>query len=572
MINTLVSHNTHIASSEKANRAAQYVRMSTDRQEYSTANQIDANATYAAQHGLTIVRTYEDEGRSVLRIHGRQGLKDLIADVVLGRADFDRILVYDVSRWGRFQDADESAHYEFICKQAGVRVEYCGEEFKNDGSDMSAVMKYLKRVYAGQYSRDLSNKVFAGQCRLVKLGFRQRGPPGFGLRRQLIDETGNPRGLLAHGERKYLQTDRVLLLPGPEHELAIVREAFHQCVVEQKTDTQIARALNQEGIKNRLGHTWTSQAVRYLLRNENYIGTLVYNRKTCRSGSPQRNNAPATWIRVPGVFPPIVDPDLFRRAQQIKKQRRLNLSNREMLARLESLSREKGRLSAGIIDEAEDLPNNSTYIKHFGSLNKAYELITYSPKCKFHPVDSSVVLNTHVAKFASEMISAIELRGESASFDTVRRVLTVNGKLTISVYIARCLRAEAGWLRWAVRRRINLDSKWIVALRLDLARAKVLDYLLLPVAGFPKGIVEFSYEHPARLEACRFQTIHALVPAIWQRPRIVFAPGRPRKVTETASLIRQIPKAVQAVSAKPRRPKRSRTRSRSKGASGRARH
>ena len=59
-----------------------------------------------------------------LRIDGRQGLKDLIADVVLGRADFDHILVYDVSRWGRFQDADESAHYEFICKQAGVRVEY----------------------------------------------------------------------------------------------------------------------------------------------------------------------------------------------------------------------------------------------------------------------------------------------------------------------------------------------------------------------------------------------------------------------------------------------------------------
>ena len=177
-------------------RAAQYVRMSTDYQRYSTANQIDAIAAYAAEHNLSIVRTYQDEGRSGLRIDGRQGLKDLIADVVLGRADFERILVYDVSRWGRFQDADESAHYEFICRQAGIHVEYCGEEFKNDGSDMSAMMKYLKRIAAGQYSRDLSSKVFAAACRMVKMGFRLGGPPGYGLRRLLVDEHRAPKEIL----------------------------------------------------------------------------------------------------------------------------------------------------------------------------------------------------------------------------------------------------------------------------------------------------------------------------------------------------------------------------------------
>jgi DNA invertase Pin-like site-specific DNA recombinase len=521
---------TNLANGETAGRAAQYVRMSTDYQQYSTANQIDAIAAYAAQHGLTIVRTYEDEGRSGLRIHGRQGLKDLIADVVLGRADFECILVFDISRWGRFQDADESVHYEFICRQAGVRVEYCAEEFKNDGSDMSAVMKYLKRIAAGQFSRDLSNKVFAGQCRLVKMGFRQGGPPGYGLRRQLIDDHGVPKGWLVHGQRKHLQSDRVLLLPGPQHELEIVREAFRQCVVEKQTDTQIARALNQEGIKNRLGHAWTAHAVRYLLGNENYIGTLVYNRKTCRLHAPVRNNSPTTWIRVPGALPPIVDPDLFWRAQQIKKRRRVNLSNREMLARLEALYREKGRLSAGIIDEAEDVPHSTTYILHFGSLNNAYKLIKHNPACKFHPVDGSVVLNTHVASFAAGMISAMERTGGTASFDTARRILTINGKLTVSVYIARCLRAEAGWLRWTVRRRMHLDSDWIVALRMDLKRTNVLDYLLMPVTGFPKGMVEFSYEHPTRLAACRFETIDELVPALWKKPRILFAPGRPRKM------------------------------------------
>jgi Resolvase, N terminal domain len=85
-------------------RAAQYVRMSTDQQKYSTQNQAEAIAAFAAGRGLTVVRTYADEGRSGLDIDRREALQNLIDDVRTGRADFKFILVYDVSRWGRFQD------------------------------------------------------------------------------------------------------------------------------------------------------------------------------------------------------------------------------------------------------------------------------------------------------------------------------------------------------------------------------------------------------------------------------------------------------------------------------------
>ena len=102
-------------------RAAQYVRMSTEHQQYSTENQADAIRQYAERRGFEIVRTYADEGKSGLRLEGRDALKQLIADVQNGAADFTAILVYDVSRWGRFQDADESAYYEYICKRAGIR-------------------------------------------------------------------------------------------------------------------------------------------------------------------------------------------------------------------------------------------------------------------------------------------------------------------------------------------------------------------------------------------------------------------------------------------------------------------
>lgn len=71
-------------------------------------------------------------------------------------ADFNFILVYDVSRWGRFQDADESAYYEYICKRAGINVAYCAEQFENDGSPVSTIVKGVKRAMAGEYSRELS--------------------------------------------------------------------------------------------------------------------------------------------------------------------------------------------------------------------------------------------------------------------------------------------------------------------------------------------------------------------------------------------------------------------------------
>src|SRR6185436_18360620 len=116
------------------------------------------------------------------------------ADVEAGEADFTTILVYDVSRWGRFQDADESAYYEYICKRAGISVHYCAEQFDNYGSPLSTIVKGVKRAMAGEYSRELSTKVFAGQCRLIELGFRQGGPPGFGLRRCLIDQSGALQG------------------------------------------------------------------------------------------------------------------------------------------------------------------------------------------------------------------------------------------------------------------------------------------------------------------------------------------------------------------------------------------
>jgi DNA invertase Pin-like site-specific DNA recombinase len=100
----------------------------------------------------------------------RVGLKKLISDIQSGHPPFNVILVYDVSRWGRFQDTDESAHYEFLCKSNGVTIRYCAEQFDNDGALVNNVIKNMKRAMAGEYSRDLSARVSRGHHKLARLG------------------------------------------------------------------------------------------------------------------------------------------------------------------------------------------------------------------------------------------------------------------------------------------------------------------------------------------------------------------------------------------------------------------
>jgi DNA invertase Pin-like site-specific DNA recombinase len=140
----------------RANCAAQYVRMSTEHQRYSTENQSETIRRYAEARGFKIVRTYADDGKTGLNLEGRKGLRALLRDIEAGENDFSSVLVYDVSRWGRFLDADESAYYEFVCRRANVSVHYCAEQFENDGSMSTAVLKTVKRVMAGEYSRELS--------------------------------------------------------------------------------------------------------------------------------------------------------------------------------------------------------------------------------------------------------------------------------------------------------------------------------------------------------------------------------------------------------------------------------
>src|SRR5271170_37232 len=223
--------------------AAQYLRMSTEHQQYSLENQSTAILNYAESHGFRVVRTYSDSAKRGLVLRHRKGLQQLLKDVVSETPDYKVILVYDVSRWGRFQDTDESAHYEFLCKSAGVPVHYCAESFANDGSLPSLIMKSLKRMMAGEYSRELSVKVYEGSRHISQLGFKVGGTAGYGLRRMLVSGGRVHKQELTRGQCKSIKDDRVILVPGPKEEIDCVREIFRMYTEEQRLPIAIAREL-----------------------------------------------------------------------------------------------------------------------------------------------------------------------------------------------------------------------------------------------------------------------------------------------------------------------------------------
>jgi DNA invertase Pin-like site-specific DNA recombinase len=245
--------------------AAQYVRMSTDHQQYSLDNQTDAIAHYALEHNFEVVKTYSDPAKSGLRLKNRAALKQLLKDVVGGQKEFRAVLVYDVSRWGRFQDHDEAAHYEYLCKSAGVPIHYCAELFSDHEGALAWILKALKRTMAGEYSRELSVKVRTGQLRLAKLGYKLGGRAPYGLRRQLLNKDGNPKQLLEFGERKSLVEERVTFVPGPREEISIIRRIFREFADERRSVNEIAAHLNEQGIPYVLGARWKGNTLRIML-------------------------------------------------------------------------------------------------------------------------------------------------------------------------------------------------------------------------------------------------------------------------------------------------------------------
>lgn len=486
--------------------AAEYVRMSTEHQQYSADNQTEVIRRYAEQRGFEIVKSYGDEGKSGLTVGGRPALQRLLNDADRGQTDFRALLVYDVSRLGRWQDTDEAASHELRLRQAGIKVHYCAEQFENDGSIGSSIIKTVKRAMAGEYSRELSVKTFAGQANLIRLGFRQGGAAGFGLRRLLVDQNGNAKTELERRQQKSIATDRVVLVPGPESEVKVVNEIFRM-FVGGVTEAEIAKQLNSRRVVTDLGHPWTRGTVHQLLTNEKYVGNNVWARTSFKLKERHLINPPDTWIRADGAFARIVDKGLFDEAQTLIAARMQHLSDDAMLEILRSIFERNGTLSGLIIDEIDGAPSSTAYRSRFGGLLRAYALVGFSPDRDYRYLEINRKLRALHPNIVNEVLTGARAAGGTILQNPMTDILSINGEFTASVVVVRCLRTPSGSLRWKLRLDSALRPHVTIAVRMNETNELPYDYYILPIFDMKSATFRLCEHNGLSLDAYRFDSL-----------------------------------------------------------------
>jgi len=461
--------------------AAQYLRMSTHHQQYSLENQADAISRYAMLNGFQIVKTYSDAAKSGLCLKNRAGLKQLLKDVVDARPSFRTILVYDVSRWGRFQDMDEAAHYEFLCKSAGIPVHYCAETFSADTDLPNVIMKVFKRTMAAEFSRELGVKVLQGQKRLAALGFKQGSMPGYGLRRLLVSRDRRPKQILASGQRKSIASDHVIIIPGPVHEIEVVGEIYRMFISRHLSFCAIARELNDRGVDYLENRRWDHQAVRSILTNPKYAGIHVFGKTSLRLATHFRRIPQSEWVVTPGASPAIIDQATFAKAQAVFESRTSNKSDEELLANLRTLLRCKGMLSLCLIKECQEMASPSTYRVRFGGLQRAYELIGYDLPGQRSAIDlrrrTQAVRNDLIHTIAQMFPDDLSIVRREGMW---RSTLRLREGISISVIISRSMRVWKQTVRWRIEPVPRECGYPTLLARMDKENKFVMDLYLLP--------------------------------------------------------------------------------------------
>lgn len=429
--------------------AVQYVRASTERQQYSIEYQCKVISRYAAENGFEIFKTFSDEARSGLDLKGRPALCQLLAEVTSRQATYQAILVFDVSRFGRFQDTDEAAHYEYVCKSAGIPIHYCAEPFSSVGGISDSLLKTLKRFMAGEFSRDLSDRASGGINNIVERGFKYGSVPGYGLRRMLVAPDGRRKQLLAPGELKNISSDRVIFVPGPADEIAVVRDIYRQFVNEKKRMTQIVRRLNEKQVPWTAGRRWTAGVVKRILSHPKYVGTLIFNQTDKKLHRRQRRTPKSKWIVIPQAFEGLVDPKIFAAAQKRFASITCRKSDEQLLDDLRRLLAQNGTLNSTLLRQTRvrkslGLACATTYFSRLGSFSNACQLLAYDPST-LAKVQAQTV--AHRRKLVQDLFSCFP--DEILAMKGKTTCVLLQGGIKVLIRICRSFRIKSG-RRWTI--------------------------------------------------------------------------------------------------------------------------
>ena len=269
---------------------ALYARVSSDRQDVdlSVAAQLRALRDYAQKNGYLVAHEYVDEAESG-RIADRPEFRKMIDEAAKPHAPFQEILVWKFSRFTRKRE--HAVAFKSMLRRKGVRVVSITEHADDTptGKLMEAIIESVDEFY----SENLAQEVTRGMREAASRGFWIASRTPYGYNRVMVQDGAKKRPTLE-------------LDPDASR---VVKRIF-ELAEAGRGMTDITRTLNGEGIASPRGKLWGKTSVHAILKNEVYMGTLVWGAKD-----------KAEPVRVDRAFPSIVSKARFRRVSKLMRSR-----------------------------------------------------------------------------------------------------------------------------------------------------------------------------------------------------------------------------------------------------------
>lgn len=243
---------------------------------YSSHNQKDASIEqqvaqcmqFAAAQGMTVVATYEDRAISG-KTDKRPNFQRMLRDAEKGK--FSAVLAWKSNRMGR--NMLQAMVNEAKLNECGVRCLYTEEDFDDTAAGRFALRSMMNVNQF--YSENMAEDIMRGMEDNAKKCLCNGSLP-----------LGYMRG----------QDGRIVL---NEVEADVVREIFTR-VAANESFADIARDLNNRGIKTRKKAQWNKNSFRGMCRNERYRGIYIFRDVRIEGGIPRMVDD-ETWFKVQGV-------------------------------------------------------------------------------------------------------------------------------------------------------------------------------------------------------------------------------------------------------------------------------
>lgn len=316
--------------------AVGYVRCSTEMQDDSIEQQKKAIEAWAKSNAFKVIEWFEDEGRSGTNFDRRHGFVKLQRKVE-SSPNFQYVLVYDESRWGRAGNPRESTYWKVHFERHGVSVRVINSQSRNENDIGSYVVEVVEGAEASEYSKKLSRSTLRGCIDNALRGFSNGGTAPYGYRRVAVNkQTGEIIRELLPGQYAHYGAEKVIWDIGEDEEVKTAKKIFDLKRSGYGYRT-IADMLNKErtpcprrGRWRNKNQLWSVCTIQSIITNPVYCGDRVYNRHPLSKKRISESNILGKtkdkwisdeneWIIQCNAHPAIVSSEVFQEANGKRK-------------------------------------------------------------------------------------------------------------------------------------------------------------------------------------------------------------------------------------------------------------